>query len=340
MAFKAAVCPRCFGDLRVPDDRDVVKCMYCGVDVIVREAIKIKVQSADVDNLMNLALKAAEVKNHEEAYKYFTQVLEHDPANAQAWHGKGKAAAWLSRVDSLRLQEMIGAFNEALRVTPDDQHMAIRELYASDAGAATDACYQMVIEYFAGGHWVGDTFIHSGFAKKGRDWPHHIERCAKIVEAYEYCHALIPSEIRYMKSIVSVCKRNLGGYLYRNGDSMDSHKVDGFARKEMQAKVDHFVELVRRVEPDYEQPPKGCFVVTATMGNEFHPAVTTLRSFRDERLSRSSAGRRFIGWYQEHGPALAEIIRRSNLLRLLSLILIVAPATAFVRAFERVNHQR
>lgn len=41
MTFKAARCPTCGGDLQVPDDRTSVKCMYCGGEVIVREAIRL-----------------------------------------------------------------------------------------------------------------------------------------------------------------------------------------------------------------------------------------------------------------------------------------------------------
>jgi len=41
MVFKAAQCPSCGGALQVPDDRTSVKCMFCGVDIIVREAIRL-----------------------------------------------------------------------------------------------------------------------------------------------------------------------------------------------------------------------------------------------------------------------------------------------------------
>jgi len=37
--FKAAKCPRCSESIQVPDDRDIVKCMFCGADLDVREAI-------------------------------------------------------------------------------------------------------------------------------------------------------------------------------------------------------------------------------------------------------------------------------------------------------------
>lgn len=42
MKFVAAKCPNCKGDLQVPDNKDVVKCMYCGGDIFVREVINVK----------------------------------------------------------------------------------------------------------------------------------------------------------------------------------------------------------------------------------------------------------------------------------------------------------
>ena len=41
MNFKPALCPSCGGKMQIPDDINTVKCMYCGVDVIVREAIRL-----------------------------------------------------------------------------------------------------------------------------------------------------------------------------------------------------------------------------------------------------------------------------------------------------------
>ena len=40
MGFQAARCPSCAGGIQVPTDRDIIKCTYCGVDVVVREAIR------------------------------------------------------------------------------------------------------------------------------------------------------------------------------------------------------------------------------------------------------------------------------------------------------------
>ncbi len=39
MKFVPAKCPTCQGDLQIPDDREFVKCMYCGVEIKVRDVI-------------------------------------------------------------------------------------------------------------------------------------------------------------------------------------------------------------------------------------------------------------------------------------------------------------
>lgn len=50
MKFIPAKCPSCSGDLQIPDDRDFVKCMYCGGDIKVREVICIKENKEDKIN--------------------------------------------------------------------------------------------------------------------------------------------------------------------------------------------------------------------------------------------------------------------------------------------------
>ena len=41
MDFKSAICPSCGGKLQLPDNLSTAKCMYCGVDVVVQDAIKL-----------------------------------------------------------------------------------------------------------------------------------------------------------------------------------------------------------------------------------------------------------------------------------------------------------
>lgn len=85
---------------------------------------------------------------------------------------------------------------------------------------------------------------------------------------------------------------------------------------------------IAALAPKYaeKQPQKsGCFVATACFGSPDHPVVTTLRDFRDRRLTRTALGRGFIRWYYANGPALASWIASKPAARLMvrSLLRIV-----------------
>ena len=91
MTFEAAKCPNCNGELQLPRDRVSAKCLYCGADIVVREAIH-GAAVTNVDNLLKLADAASSAGNSEEAYNYYTKVLEFDSTNHLAWFGKALAA--------------------------------------------------------------------------------------------------------------------------------------------------------------------------------------------------------------------------------------------------------
>src|SRR5688572_5797108 len=105
MEFQDAKCPNCGGSLQLPDNLKTAKCIYCGVDIIVRDAIR--AAGPSVENLLKRAAFAAEVDNYQEAYDYFTRVLEHEPQNHAALLGRAEAAARLSPPSRLRAEELI-----------------------------------------------------------------------------------------------------------------------------------------------------------------------------------------------------------------------------------------
>ena len=90
MEFIAAKCPNCAGELRLPDDKKQIKCMYCGFDVFVCEAVN--AAGTNLENLTRLAYLAETDRNDKEAYEYFKKVLEIDPDNFEALVGKAIAA--------------------------------------------------------------------------------------------------------------------------------------------------------------------------------------------------------------------------------------------------------
>lgn len=55
---------------------------------------------------------------------------------------------------------------------------------------------------------------------------------------------------------------------------------------------------------------KFCAVATWAYESEDAPEVDRLRRFRDERLSRSAAGRAFVRWYYQNGSSVVRILGR------------------------------
>lgn len=70
--------------------------------------------------------------------------------------------------------------------------------------------------------------------------------------------------------------------------------------------------------PDY--PTSGCFVATATCGNDTHPMVAALRAFRDKCLLTCAPGRAFVKFYYTYGPTWAAYIAGNSILQNISYI--------------------
>src|SRR5687767_8361820 len=126
MNFKPAQCPSCGGALQVPDDRTTVSCMYCGVSIVVREAIH-AAAVASVRNLLRLAQTALASSNYTEAYEYFTRVLELDSNNIHAWAGRAESAGRLSSQHFFRMPEMLNYYGNAIANANEPQLSHIRD---------------------------------------------------------------------------------------------------------------------------------------------------------------------------------------------------------------------
>lgn len=65
------------------------------------------------ENLDKLAETAYQAGNHEQAYEYYTKILEDDPENTTAWLRKGICAGWLSEPEEPRFEEMHACIDKA-----------------------------------------------------------------------------------------------------------------------------------------------------------------------------------------------------------------------------------
>ena len=324
MTFKPARCPSCAGALQLPDNVEFVKCMYCGVSVVVRDAIQ-QAAAANLKNWLVLANAAAEAGNHAEAYDYYTRILEVDPQNSEAWAGKAAAAGWMSTLASFRFPEMLAGFRKAVEYADPDQRSELKRVVALRIGNIVDACYRLSRQHL------------NEFISLDNTWNDYLLQCDLMMTALETARTYYPEEPSILDYLIYIYRDNIQGIAY-----IDQYNPGGPARRirtlnpeyeaKLRSKLTYYVTKKRELDPSY-QPDQimkvkqsACFVATATMGSEDDPKVQVLRAFRDEYLVRQRMGRAFIISYYRCGPILAQIIRRSSLLRRLARTFLVNPA--------------
>lgn len=196
MEFKAAICPICGGNLQLPDDRKVLKCMYCGKDVVVQEAIQ-KAAGPTFDNLLFLGRNAREAGNFQEAYAYFTRVLELDPMNVEGWLCKGESAGWLSTLANFRLDEMMTGIFNALSFSPDDKKQSTSVIGANILSNVAHAISELNIQNlneFGNIPNVQFEFYQRGFM---------------LLKAYETAHFLDPTNEQVITYMINLCEVQL-----------------------------------------------------------------------------------------------------------------------------------
>ena len=324
MAFKAAICPSCGGQLQVPDDHDSVKCMYCGTDIVVREAIQAG-SGVNLENLSTLAKTAYKAGNFQEAYNYYSKILEIDIKNPEAWYGKAKSAGWLSNLSDYRIPEMISGFENAIKYIPDNKKKALQIQCATSIYEVSEAYFQL-----AKNHILKNSNIDGTYES-------YLSQCEKLFSTLEYGYNLNPQDRQIVLEIIGICKDNIEGVNYKYWNPLIKGYSNGVRRptdsyeKALKAKMDHYSKIMNQLDPTYKLPEvkkksSCCFVITATMGDSYHPYVTTLQDFRDSWLVKRSYGRIFSGYYYRCGPYIADVIRERKTLRLLSLNIIVKPS--------------
>jgi predicted RNA-binding Zn-ribbon protein involved in translation (DUF1610 family) len=325
MELKPAICPYCGGDLRLPEDKTKVKCMYCGKDIIVRDAIE-RAIGPTIENYMTLAISARKSENNQEAYNYYTKVLELAPLNYEAWFGKGEAAGWLSKLDDFRLPEMVTGIENAVKFSPSDKKEEIKTKGAQMINQITTAFFNLSSKHV----------FDYGSSQSARE--EFLVRCELMIKALEVAHSYSPHDKTIIDNMIYVCQMQIEGVQYKDfneyGETRGILRVVPSYESLLKSKMDEYVEKRKALEPSYQPPTiqkkSGCFIVTATLGNCNHPYVILLREFRDEWLSKKVIGQMFIEKYYHHSPYFANMIRERKRLRWVSYTLVVKPSVWLV----------
>lgn len=196
MEFIAAICPQCTGNLQLPSNKDVLKCMYCGVEIVVKEAAKLVQSQGNAGNYLKLAVVAEQAGNYVEAFSYYSKTLEIDPNNYKAWQGKGTSTGWQSNLISNRFDEMLNYYNNAIELC--DSLSDIETLKKDISNSLTriaEAYFDISLEHVVKYMGVSDARFE------------HIDRCKDTVKLLDIAISNNPEQIDARTLLIDICNR-------------------------------------------------------------------------------------------------------------------------------------
>lgn len=342
--MKKMVCELCGSNDFSKDNDGLFVCDYCRTKYTPEQAKGMLVEgtvrldrSADLEKFIRLGASSLEHSNAAEAYDYANKALEIDTESSEAWFIKAKAAGWSSNLAQPRYPEMIGAFEKAINFAPEEKRAELRAEAADQLNNVAVAVHRLSLEQVEELPGVDSV------------WEDHIERTDQATDmffqSYEWGQGAQP-----LKNVVEVSSGLFNGPTF---DSLQGGPTTRTLSDKGQAyfreKINRAAAILKELDENYEAPQptaptsSACFVVTATMGNEHSRPVEILREFREVFLRPNKEGQKFIAWYNQNGPLLASRIEASRGLTLLSLILVVVPATVFAKAMlgiSRITNRR
>jgi len=298
------------------------------------------------ENIRILAETAFDSKNFEQAYQYYSKLLEEDLSDSTLWIRKGLSAGWCSTPKSPKIDEMIVLIKKAVEEGAKDSKENL-------ANQMLDVCDEFLSKLIK----TIDEEVTVEFDRKpmatGEDI--FIHQTAKLPIQLKYGNQYAPVFIKIRDAIQYACSLNFSANNYKRGvqiidkylqhsannlNYFKSHKDAGDRQIQTEKIRSEIIGKLKEIEPnfvntDIPQKSSGCFIATATLGTEYHPYIDTFRNFRDERLLNHHFGKVFVKYYYVHSPSVASVIEKSNFLRKLSLFLFISPVHKLILLLQK-----
>lgn len=295
------------------------------------------------ENLSELADTAYRSGNYNQAYSYYSRILEADSTDTTAWLRKGICAGWLSEPDNLRFEEMRVCIEKAKekgeginKEELSEQIMELSEDFLADLyGKIDDTIQESEKESVA----TGELRPVKQFGTQVDIFGEAGDRISQWMAAFEqvkFACNIAPDTERYRKAI-----REIDAFEKHSSDNMDyltNHKDAGDAYERLMGMRKELLEAAKELDPEFTPVTvaqsrgrqAGCFVLTATYGDRHHPTVTRFRNFRDQVLLNYSLGRLLVNIYYTVGPFAARLIERNSFLRKVSHWMLVTPTSKII----------
>lgn len=305
-----------------------------------------------MDNPQNfeiLAKSAIGSKNYQQAFDYYSKLLEYDATKSQYWVGKGIASGWLSTPESPRFEELVSCIITAgeFKSISNDEKLTISEEVINIAESKIkDTLYhidkEVTKEFDLKPMGTGTLYSVHQTAKLSIQLSignKYSPTLIKAIDAVQFAYKLESTE----KSLNALIKQIdlIFQHSANNVNYFKTHKEAGNRFEQMQQVRTDAATKLKEINPNAEVPASpsgsnsGCFIATAAAGDINHPSVIQLRYFRDSYLMRYSFGQKFIAKYYKHSPPIANKIRDNGFLKRATYYLLVKPLSHFTRILTK-----
>ena len=177
--------------------------MYCGITIVVREAIQVAALG-QVKNWIKIAGSAAQSGNYQEAYEFYTRVLEVDGDNSDAWLGRAEASGRLSTVANSRLLEMITGIKKALDSATTEGRTDIEKRSGRIVCSVVPTYYNSVRAQIIPHLFDGASNIE------------YIAQIHKVAQTLDAAYLALPKHAEIGNLYLQLCRENLNRIAFRN----------------------------------------------------------------------------------------------------------------------------
>lgn len=243
MTFVPATCAKCGAGLESVSTQGISACPFCGAKFVWSGAGS---GGPATQNLLRLARAALEAGNPDEAYGYFTKVLESDADSVDAWLGKAESAGLSSSLRNPRQSEVIAGVRNAIQAAPPNAKAAV-----ADRGADIVAESGMGLFMASHAHFLE-------FASLDESWPEHVELSFEALAVLREALAIDASTTIACMYTVQVCESLLAGHRYyaeyEDDPGYRMHKVPSEIAADLQSRWTAAVDAIRAEDPTYVPP--------------------------------------------------------------------------------------
>ena len=315
--MKALTCEMC-GSTNLIKEDGVFVCQSCGTKYSVEEAKKMMIDgtvevtgtvkidtSSELANLYEIARRAKETGNSENALKYYDMILVKDPksweANFYVVYFKATSCK-IAEIQSAAIS-ITNCLESVITLVKDNvtekQDEVIEEIYLRTS------LFSQTLYNAAKSHYDGiDSSIRHNYVQE------YVSNSSMPVDTM-YTLGNCIENIVGDKYGVTIAKA------WKQGITMHKEYIKLLQDKEgNKALIVRYTEKIKKYDSTYQAPSvetsSGCYIATAVYGSYDCPEVWTLRRFRDYTLAETWYGRLFIRSYYTVSPTIVKLFGKSE----------------------------